>query len=189
MKDLRIIARVVNNQMRERREAMDGGAGITQTEAARRAGIPVPSYCSMENMKESPIDRRPCKLGRWTSTATKIAALFGVEPAVLWPASVRDLRARLAERRVNAEELHALACPPPDASPFGLIAAGEEAAAVRAAVEALPEQQRVVLAARFGFDDEPRTLVEIADDMGLSRERIRQVETVALREVRRKMTA
>jgi len=47
-----------------------------------------------------------------------------------------------------------------------------------------PNEQKVIRL-RFGLDDEtPRTLKEIGDEMGLSRERIRQIESKALHKLR-----
>jgi RNA polymerase nonessential primary-like sigma factor len=45
----------------------------------------------------------------------------------------------------------------------------------------LPEKERTVILARFGLDgEESRTLEEIGRAMGLTRERVRQIETAAL---------
>jgi RNA polymerase primary sigma factor len=50
----------------------------------------------------------------------------------------------------------------------------------------LPERERQVLTLRFGLqDDQPKTLREIGDLMGLSRERVRQIESRALNQLRR----
>jgi RNA polymerase primary sigma factor len=48
--------------------------------------------------------------------------------------------------------------------------------AVRAAVQTLPELERRILELRFGFDGEQHTLESIERELGISRERIRQVE-------------
>jgi len=54
------------------------------------------------------------------------------------------------------------------------------------ALDTLPERERQVLALRFGLeDDQPKTLREIGDIMGLSRERVRQIESRALNQLRR----
>ena len=54
------------------------------------------------------------------------------------------------------------------------------------ALDGLPEREREVLAQRFGLDDDqPRTLREIGASMGLSRERVRQIESRALARLRR----
>lgn len=45
-------------------------------------------------------------------------------------------------------------------------------------------RNRAVLCARFGLDSEPKRRGEIANELGLSTERIRQIETMALRMLR-----
>jgi RNA polymerase primary sigma factor len=50
----------------------------------------------------------------------------------------------------------------------------------------LPERERAVLELRFGLaDDQPKTLREIGELLGLSRERVRQIESRALNQLRR----
>jgi len=54
------------------------------------------------------------------------------------------------------------------------------------AMAELPERERIVLEYRFGLgDDQPRTLREIGEILGLSRERVRQIESRALNRLRR----
>ena len=53
------------------------------------------------------------------------------------------------------------------------------------ALEELPPRLRLVLALRFGFlDDRPRTLEEVGQELGVTRERIRQLERQALDRLR-----
>jgi len=48
-------------------------------------------------------------------------------------------------------------------------------------VTELPEEEQAVIMSRFGLDgDEAKTLEEIGREMGLTRERVRQIETTAL---------
>jgi RNA polymerase primary sigma factor len=51
---------------------------------------------------------------------------------------------------------------------------------VRTAVRRLPERERKLLELRFGFDCEPTSLEAIGKELGLTRERVRQLEAQAL---------
>ena len=53
------------------------------------------------------------------------------------------------------------------------------------ALEQLNPRMRRVLSLRFGLDGEsPQTLEEVGTQLGITRERVRQLETRALRELR-----
>lgn len=52
------------------------------------------------------------------------------------------------------------------------------------ALAALPERENTILVGRTGFDGAPRSLTAIGKDLGISRERARQLETAALSELR-----
>lgn len=57
---------------------------------------------------------------------------------------------------------------------------------LRECVDELDPKEELVVKLRFGLDDqEPRTLKEIGEHLGLSRERIRQIEVQALKKLRR----
>jgi len=57
---------------------------------------------------------------------------------------------------------------------------------VAKALRDLDGKEREVVRLRFGFgDDEPRTLQQIGDRLKLSRERVRQIETMAKAKLRR----
>jgi RNA polymerase primary sigma factor len=51
---------------------------------------------------------------------------------------------------------------------------------VRKALQKLPERQRRVLELRFGFDGEATSLEAIGKELGLTRERVRQLESAAM---------
>ena len=51
---------------------------------------------------------------------------------------------------------------------------------VRRALKTLPDRERVILERHFGLAGEPQTLQEIGRQLGLTRERVRQLEAHAL---------
>lgn len=57
--------------------------------------------------------------------------------------------------------------------------------AVEQALGVLDDRQRRVLTAYFGLEDDPLTMQEIAQEMGLRRERVRQIRDQALRRMRK----
>ena len=64
------------------------------------------------------------------------------------------------------------------------------AAQIQAMVAELDEKEREVLRMRYGLDgEEPKTLQEIGEALGLSRERIRQIESKAKEKLRRNQQA
>jgi RNA polymerase primary sigma factor len=58
--------------------------------------------------------------------------------------------------------------------------------ALHRAVADLPERQQEIVKLRYGLngDSEPKSLEEIGKIMGITRERVRQIETRALRQLR-----
>ncbi|WP_034297675.1 RNA polymerase sigma factor RpoS [Herbaspirillum sp. RV1423] len=54
----------------------------------------------------------------------------------------------------------------------------------------LPDKQRIVITRRFGLDnDDPSTLEQLATEMGITRERVRQVQQEALIKLKRSLIA
>jgi len=60
---------------------------------------------------------------------------------------------------------------------------------VRAAVRALPGNLRQVIEQRFGLDGQARTLTEVGEVLGVTRERVRQIEEVALVKLYKRLRA
>ncbi|MEO6354917.1 MAG: RNA polymerase sigma factor RpoS [Oxalobacteraceae bacterium] len=61
---------------------------------------------------------------------------------------------------------------------------------VREWLDKLPDKQRIVITRRFGLDnDHPATLETLAEEMGVTRERIRQIQQEALYKLKRSLAA
>jgi RNA polymerase primary sigma factor len=59
--------------------------------------------------------------------------------------------------------------------------------AVRQAVERLPERERRIVELRFGFDGEVQSLEAIGRELGITRERVRQLEATAFRQLEQEL--
>jgi RNA polymerase primary sigma factor len=67
-------------------------------------------------------------------------------------------------------------------SPFDLASVSLRCEDIERSLAALPERARQVIELRFGLhDDQPRTLEEVGRTLGLTRERIRQIENTTLK--------
>jgi RNA polymerase primary sigma factor len=70
-------------------------------------------------------------------------------------------------------------------SPDSATTAHAQTADLQAAIDRLQPRMRHVVLRRFGLDGEPpQTLEEVGNDLGITRERVRQLETRALKELR-----
>ena len=127
-------------------------------------------------------------------------------------ARIEDI-AHLAERSVQdvqeilgmAEQVTSLDTPidgDPQSSLLDMLADAAEAgpdahaeqhemiAMVRRWLDSIPVKQRLVIMRRYGLDHgHPATLEELADEMGVTRERVRQIQQEGLHRLKRAMTA
>ena len=77
-------------------------------------------------------------------------------------------------------ELGDLFADPASADPEEEAAASLQRRAVHRAVNRLPERERRLIELRFGLDGEPHSLEAIGRELGITRERVRQLEQEAL---------
>jgi RNA polymerase sigma factor (sigma-70 family) len=126
-------------------------------------------------------------LGR-EPNAAEVAAASGLpserieEIAAIWREPVS------LDQPVGEEEDASLADMLPDQSeetPEEEVAERQTSAEVREALRSLSERERMVLVLRFGLmDGRERTLAEVSKELGVTRERVRQIEGKALRKLR-----
>lgn len=88
----------------------------------------------------------------------------------------------------DSERVAEVVADPRVEAPFERLANSSDSALMQEAFSTLREREQEVLRLRFGLGDEaPRTLEEIGQRYGLTRERIRQIEAEGLKKLRSKM--
>jgi RNA polymerase sigma-32 factor len=127
-----------------------------------------------------------------------VAGELGVEPR-----EVREMERRLSARDLSFDPLPdagddeesaispSLYLPSPEADPAAIIEQDQWEGAVSGelatALEGLDDRSRTVIRSRWLTEDK-KTLQELADDYGVSAERIRQIESAALAKLRNSMS-
>jgi len=85
----------------------------------------------------------------------------------------------------DAEPVLDAVADPNAAAPFDQLIKDTDRALVREVFETLDQRESTILVMRFGLDDQaPKTLKEIGQKFGVTRERIRQVQEMALKKMR-----
>lgn len=134
------------------------------------------------NLKRTPFDEngdlRPC--------AEMLCVFLNRLPDELWSEEQRyPLVTNAAEIELSAASVHELLASPSDcADPLSLLEKKQAAEAVDALLDTLTPREAEVLRLRHGIDGDAMNLEEMANAMGCSRERIRQIEAKALRKLR-----
>jgi RNA polymerase primary sigma factor len=141
------------------------------------------------------------KLNRVTHVERQLVQSLGREPEpyeiaaeLLWPLDeVRDIL-RVSQLPVSLEkpvgdedesELGDFVADEEVAQPFEEASEHLQREGVRRALDALPERERQVIELRYGLSGlEPLTLEEVGKTFGVTRERIRQIETNTLKKLR-----
>jgi len=194
VKEFEVIFKIRNNLLLQHRLEH----GVSAPKMAKMIGINYATYLGYESLRISPLCQNKAQVsmhnkegytGEWKESAILIAAFHGVSPEDLWPDVMRAVRKSKIAICVSAGEMEMLigsstqyASLPPDV----LLEEKESALAVRSVVDALPERAREVIEGYFGFHGgDDRTMEDLGDEFGVSRERIRQIMLEAMRGIRR----
>jgi len=144
------------------------------------------------------------KIGRLRRTAMRLSETYGREPTDQELADTLGMPvAKVAQLRTVGIRPASLDAPlgDDDGGEFGDIVRDENAltpfellrdqtmrAEVRELIKELDEREAAILTARFGLDgNKERTLEEVGKKFKVTRERVRQVQNIALRKLRRLM--
>jgi RNA polymerase sigma factor (sigma-70 family) len=158
-------------------------------ESARTIRLPVHLHDQIGRIRRARLDLE-ASLGR-RPTCAEVAAVTGDDPAEVlasldWDRDVRSLDEPV---RAEADLLLADVVADPHALPEEAAIDGLQGAVVEDLLRPLDPRERRILRLRFGVDrGEPRTFPEVAAELGLSKERIRQLELRAFCKLRHPST-
>jgi len=121
-------------------------------------------------------------------TRTELAAAAELNVGHVESLLAADARARALEERIGDGDdglcLGDLLADPQAEDEFERVSRRTAAEGVPALLALLSDRERLVVSRRFGLDGEARTLRDIAADLSLSAERVRQIEERALERLR-----
>ena len=190
MSDYRVKISVTNARIRRAVEAA-GYRSVLQM--CKLNGLQITPTFNLVNMKQSPLTKN----GKWRKTVLDLADALNVMPDDLFNErqKVITLGTNTSSRDVTENEMMAIAEQYvqddrlEDLRDNGAMReiAEEQAAKLlnNTFLDVLTPKQRQVLEMRFGLNDAPQmSLEQIGVKLGVSRERIRQIEGKALRRLR-----
>lgn len=180
MKDFEVTLRIKNNQLKQRRLAL----GMNCEELAKAAGISLGAYHRLEAMRMSAVRRR--NKMEWRPTALALATFYRVSVLDLFPDSIREIEEPVAVRVMDGEEIRqALSSHQENAAlpPDEVLERQHLEGTVGRVLEMLTPREEHIVRERFGFNGLKRTLADVADEQGVSVERIKQIEGKAIRKL------
>jgi RNA polymerase primary sigma factor len=160
---------------------------VTRAIADKARTIRIPVHMAEKLNRVVQVERHLVQQNGRDPLPEEIAKELGLEPE-----EVREIQ-RIAQLPVSLEkpvgedddsELAAFVEDEGAPSPFDEASDSLRGRDLRRVLEALPERERQVIELRFGLTGgEPRTLEEVGREFGVTRERIRQIESKTLRKL------
>lgn len=129
------------------------------------------------NMNRPPVDRWS---GEWTDNAFTLSAALQTEPEDLWTEKQKGMALERNWREISMSEDAVMQLATGQGTEQ-IVQGVLDAEAVGKAIQTLDEREQKVITGRF-FED--KTLDDLGDDLGISRERIRQIEARAIRKLK-----
>lgn len=185
MREYRVKITVKNNLLLS---AIEAAGYKTQTEFARAAELRVGDVNALVALRAAPIDSH---LGTFTLHASKIMEALGAAPTDLWTSEQLNMKLKRnsSETMLAAPAIHELlesnavmmTLPDPEDSVYQ----GEVRAIIGDMLKTMTSREADILRKRSGFGARKEmTFQEIADEYGLSHERVMQIQEKAFRKLR-----
>ena len=137
--------------------------------------------------RKKPIDQT----GEFCKVAKDLMEVLGAAPTDLWTAEQlelclpknsieKEIGQRALDKLLGMDNGELVAIETPDEK----LNKRERKLVLIGVLESLPDREQYVIANRFGLGCEEKTLEEIGEELGVHRERVRQIESKALRKLR-----
>lgn len=179
-RELEFTLQVRNNRLKERRLRL----GMSQSKFVEAAQISLSRYRELELLRASPQNSD----GSWKDVALALSAFHAVEPEELFPEAVLAVKQPSLVRKIDGLDLRQLMTTHQHrmiegpAEVYDRLETGKQ---ITRSLATLSPREEKVIRLRFGFDgDGEHTLDEVSEKLGVTRERIRQVEAKGLRKLR-----
>jgi len=180
VKPLRITAQLKNNRLIRAREAMGYDSAA---EAARVLGLSHPLLCEFERLARSPVNRQGDE-PRWSKTAMKIAVAYKIIPKYLWPEELEAVTGTVSNLEVDIP----VTCLEPTQTPEDKLESAEILATAVQCLDYLSSKEKMVLQCHFGLNgNDEKTLEEIGQSRGLSRQWALDIQKRALKKIQDRM--
>jgi hypothetical protein len=187
---LELTMRLRNNALKRRRVDLN----LSIDALCEQLRICKTTYCALETLRLGPLCKR--KFGEpglvWRKIALRLSEFYRCMPEDLFPDVVLNVSCPVVVKELEASEVCALLGEQcmgvvqslPAAQPDEATFDAERALLVEESLRALTPREKRVLTLRFGLDGgEPQTLAQIGSADGVCAERIRNVESRALRKL------
>ena len=178
--DYRLVLRVKNARIAR---AIESAGFSNVNQFCRAHGLHPTIVGELINLKRRPANTK----GEWNPAAIRVADALQKLPEELWTDFQRRAVLEQTTYSIDIEESVALGLTREVETPEALAMAGETSAVIMGILDELGGKYKEVLCRRFGFstpDRRPDTLGEIAADLGITQERVRQIEKTGLNKIR-----
>lgn len=174
-KDYRVTVRIRNNNILKLIE----DKGLPQYKVASEIGISYVTLIRYINMAESPLDVK----NSIKESAQKICSYFGKSLDEVW--SLEQLTPIESNTRELEYSYHELTRLENVSDPILSLENDQLKENIDFTLDTkLRPVESKILKLRFGFEGDPLSLAQVGDMLGVSRERVRQIEAKALRKLR-----
>ena len=153
--------------------------GITGIVLANQCGVSSASIYGLANGIVSPVYANGPYAGTIKPWVMKICDKLKATPAYLFPREICDIK-KNELTQAQLQDIFYSEQP----TPFKTWETALLGKQIRHLLETLTPREEAVVRYRFGFEEKEKTLKETADQIGITRERVRQIEAKALRKLR-----